>query len=204
MKINAETYQILPQNKIVEGVYSTNIEGMFYVEHKTFPDQRGFFSEILKTPEIEEVIGQPFQIKQVNHARSLDKVVRGIHCEGWNKFITITDGICFSAIVDVRPNSTTFGEKEYFLLGQGDEALDGSVYIPAGCGNSMCVIEGPVDYLYFVDRLYQDRDKAGDLALSLFDEDIAIQWPLNREDMILSERDINAITLREKYPEKFK
>lgn len=203
MTINFPTYTLEEKNKVRQGIYKSSIEGLLYISHATYKDDRGFFSEVARIPEVEEVTGISFSIKQINHARSLQNVVRGIHAEGWNKYITIGSGICFSAICDVRPNSSTFGKKEYFILGNGEGALDGSLFIPSGAGNSMCVLEGPVDYLYFVDRLYKDRDKEGDVAISLFDTDLNVQWPIAREDMILSERDINSILLREKYPEKF-
>ena len=60
-----------------------------------------------------------------------------------------------------------------------------------------------MDYIYCVDRLYQDRDKAGDQAISLFDPDLNITWPLNRDKMVLSERDKNAVFLRQKFPHRF-
>lgn len=197
------TYKPSEDKKVAERVYSTSINGLFYIDHITHRDQRGFFSEVAKIPYLEKVLPQSFVIKQINHARSEQNVIRGFHCEAWNKYISITNGICFSAIVDARPDSKTFGNKECFLLGHGEGALDGSVYIPGGSGNSMCVVEGPVDYLYFVDEIYENRDLKGDLALSLFDPDIQIEWPIPREQMIISERDINSITLREKFPEKF-
>ena len=195
-------YHPTENKKIAEGIYKTSIDGLLYIMHKTFADERGFFSEIARLPELEVITGKSFHVKQINHARSLTNVIRGIHAEGWNKYITIASGICFSAIADVRPHSTTFGNKEYFILGNSEGSLDGSLYIPSGAGNSMAVIDGPVDYIYFVDCLYQDRDKEGDVAISLFDPDLAIEWPIAREDMIISERDINSINLREKYGEK--
>lgn len=198
-----QTYIPTEEKKVSERIYSTDIDGLYYISHSTFKDERGFFSEVAKIPYLENVLPQPFVIKQINHARSQEYVIRGFHCEGWNKYISITAGICFSAIVDARSDSKTFGNVECFLLGHGENALDGSVYIPAACGNSMCVVKGPVDYMYFVDEIYENRDPSGDLALSLFDADINIEWPIPRERMIISERDIHAITLREKFPEKF-
>lgn len=192
-----------PTNEVAKGIFSTNLNGIFYIAHSTFKDDRGFFSEVVRFPELEAITGQPFVVKQVNHARSDKNVARGIHTEDWNKYVTITQGVCFSAVADVRPESPTFGKVETFVLGHGENALDGSLYLPAKIGNSLCVLEGPVDYLYFVDRLYADRDKAGDLAISLFDQDLNIQWPIPKEQMIISERDMKAVTLRERFREKF-
>lgn len=198
-----QTYIPSEDKKVAERVYSTSIDGLFYIQHATFGDERGFFSEVAKIPSpyLEKVLPQPFVIKQINHARSQENVIRGFHTEGWNKYIAITKGICFSAIADVRPDSKTYGKTERFLLGHGEGALDGSIYIPAACGNSMCVVKGPVDYMYFVDEIYENRDPSGDIAISLFDPDIAMEWPIPREKMIISERDLTAITLKEKYPD---
>jgi dTDP-4-dehydrorhamnose 3,5-epimerase len=199
-----QTYLPIIENKISEGVYKTKINGLLYVERPIYRDNRGFFSEIVKIPELEQIIGTQFVVKQVNHARSEQNVVRGIHAEGWNKFITVISGLCYAVIVDVRPESETFGIKEYFLMGDGNNALEGCLFLPSGVGNSICVLKGPVDYLYLVDRLYADRDKAGDTAISVFDPDINIEWPIAKDQMVISERDTNTISLREKYPEKFK
>lgn len=197
------TYKPTEENKLREGVHKTSINGLLYIDRTMNTDNRGFFSEVVKIPELEQIIGQEFVVKQVNHARSETNVVRGIHAEGWNKYIFVVTGLCFAAIVDVRPESETFGNKEFFLLGSGENALNGCLFLPSGVGNSVCVLEGPVDYLYLVDRLYADRDKAGDVAISIFDPDLNIPWPIAKEDMIISERDTNTITLREKVPEKF-
>ena len=190
--------------QIGKGIYRTAIHELFYLDQSVYPDNRGFFSEVVLFPEVEAITGESFITKQVNYARSEKNVVRGIHAEGWNKCTFVTRGKAFCAVVDVRPDSKTFLKKEYLLLGEGEDALRGVLFLPSGVGNLLCVLEGPVDYIYLVNCLYKDRDPAGDVAISLFDPDIAIPWPIPREQMIISKRDIDAITLREKYPEKFK
>ncbi len=197
------TYKPTEDKRISDFIYKTSIDGLYFIQNKTVKDQRGFFSEVLHTSDLEKILGHQLVIKQVNHSRSAEKVIRGIHSENWNKYVTIGSGVCFSAIVDVRPESPTFGNKEYFILGYADYALDGSLFIPIMAGNSMCVLEGPVDYIYFVDALYRERNTSNDTAISLFDPDLNIEWPFSREKMIISERDLKAVTLREKFPEKF-
>ena len=78
-------------------------------------------------------------------------------------------------------------------LGFGREPL-----YSKGLGNSLCVVNGPVDYLYAVDALYRERDTSGDQAISLFDPELAIPWPISREQMIISERDKQSVNLAEK------
>ncbi|MDP4010955.1 MAG: dTDP-4-dehydrorhamnose 3,5-epimerase family protein [Candidatus Roizmanbacteria bacterium] len=188
-------YQLKTENQIAKGIFKTAIDGLFFVEKSFHEDERGFFSEIGRIPEIEAVTGQTFIVKQINHARSIKNVVRGIHAEGWNKFIFVTAGKAFCALADLRPTSPTFKAIQTFVLGFGEGALIGSLYVPMGVGNSYAVLDGPMDYVYFVDRLYADRDTSGDAAISLFDPKLAIDWPIGKEAMILSERDKNCISL---------
>lgn len=195
------TYQPTKDLEIKDGVFKTRINGLYYLAFNYFPDNRGFFSEIGYTYKIETIIGTPFKIAQLNHSRSLDNVIRGLHAEGWNKLTTVTNGTAFSALADVRPDSTTFAKVETFLF--GEEGLKGSLFIAQGIANSVCVIKGPVDYLYCVDKLYQDRDPTDDQAISLFDPDLNINWPIPRDQMIISDRDKQAVTLRQKFPDKF-
>ncbi len=188
-------YAINSQNLIDSNVYKTSIEGLLYYNRTLHGDDRGFFSEVSHLPVIQKVTGIDFSVKQINHARSEKNVVRGIHAEDWNKFVFIASGKAFCAVVDLRPDSQTYKKVETFILGFDDESLHGGLFIPRGLGNSVAVLEGPLDYIYFVDKLYTERDPAGDVAISLFDPQLAIEWPIPREQMIISERDENAVFL---------
>jgi dTDP-4-dehydrorhamnose 3,5-epimerase len=196
-------FQPIPGQEIREGVYKTKIDGLYYLSYNFFSDERGFFAEVGHTHKIEAITGQPFKIAQVNHSRSNLNVVRGMHAEGWNKLTTVINGLAFSALADVRPDSPTFGQVETFEFGPDNGGLKGSLFISMGIANSVCVLKAPVDYIYCVDKLYQDRDTKGDQAISLFDPDLKIAWPIAKDKMIISERDKNAVTLRQKFPQKF-
>ena len=201
--MNLPLYKVNEKNKVEDRIYKTSINYLYYISTIVHEDNRGFYREVALIPDIEKVIGKPFSIKQLNHANSVKNVIRGMHAEDWNKLVTVTHGVCLCVLADIRPNSPTFLKKEYTLLGFGENALPGSIFITKGIANSMFIVEEPVEYIYAVDELYRDRDKSGDVAISLFDPDLNIQWPIPQEEMIISDRDKNSITLREKYPEKF-
>lgn len=198
-----QTYQPETNLKIAEDIYKTKIDGLFFLPHHTYPDNRGFYSEVSRIPEVESVIGQKFVTKQVNHSRSNTNVVRGFHAEAWNKLITVASGKVLSVLVDIRPDSPTFGQTEKFILGSDEEALNGAIFVTQGIANGFMVLEGPADYIYLVDALYAERDKSGDKAINLFDQDINVEWPIPREQMIFSDRDANSISLRELFPDRF-
>lgn len=193
------TFTLSDASLIEDSIYKTGIEGLLYINRKLLGDDRGFFSEVAHIPSIQNITGTDFSIQQINHARSEQNVVRGIHAEDWNKFIFLASGKAFCAVVDLRPESQTFKKVETFTLGFDEESLHGGLFVPKGLGNSVAVLEGPLEYIYFVDKLYSERDTAGDVAVSLFDPELAIKWPIRREDMIISERDKNAVTVKEKF-----
>lgn len=77
----------------------------------------------------------------------------------------------------------------------------GSLYIPQGVGNSFCVTStGVFHYIYAVDRTYAERDPKDDKALSVFDPRLGIQWPFPAEELIISDRDSDAMSLQNLFP----
>lgn len=197
-------YTVDEKNKIGDRIYKTSISGLLYIDTVVHTDDRGFYREISIIPDLEQAIGFSFTVKQLNHSHSNKNVIRGIHAENWNKLITVTHGVCLCVLSDIRPDSPSFMKTEYFLLGYGNQnPLAGSIFVTQGIGNSFLTVEGPSEYIYAVDALYRERDKSGDVAISLFDPDLDIKWPVSESELIFSERDKNSITVRQKYPEKF-
>lgn len=189
--------------EIAENIFKTKIEGLFYFKYRKFLDERGFFSQVLEPERIRAAgINPDFTIRQVNLSVSKSKIARGIHTEGWNKLITVVQGHAFCALSDVRPDSPTYKNVEYFdFIADPQNEWGEGLYISKKIGNSVCAVEGPMHYLYGVDMLYHERNKADDLAVSIFDPDLNIEWPFPKEELIISQRDIDSVTLRELYPE---
>jgi dTDP-4-dehydrorhamnose 3,5-epimerase len=191
-------YQPSPELEAAPGVFRTKIDGLLYIQYKKFLDERGFFADITGLKNLEKVLGRRPEVKQINLAYSHTNVVRGLHAEGWNKLTTVMFGRGMSVLVDIRPDSPSFKSVEYFLFEPQPEAnTQVGLYVPQGVANSIAVIEGPLLYHYAVDDFYDERDPAGDKALSLFDPELKIQWPIEREQMIISERDRDSATLAE-------
>ena len=178
-------------------IKTTQIPGLLILERPIFRDERGFFRELFHKDELEKIIGMKFDGIQMNHSHSLPGVIRGIHAEEWNKIIYPVSGEVFIAIVDIRPDSLTFGKVETFSV--NDENRIG-FFIPNGLANSLCVIgEKAVDYIYLVDAYWNGSDTR---AIAWDDPDLNIDWPI--KNPIISQRDKNNPKLRELFPEKFK
>lgn len=151
--------------------------------------------ELVVMKELNAVLGRTYEVKQINHSHSRKGVIRGLHAEKWEKVVTVVKGRAFSAIVDIRPNSPTFGKYEVFDL---NDKSGLALYIPEGFANSICAISD-TDYMYMVSKTYDGSDTT---AVAWDDPDIAIGWPI--VNPIISDRDLNNPRLRDLYPEKFK
>lgn len=178
-------------------IKTTTLKGLLILERPTFEDERGFFREVFHMNELNEALGWEFKPIQWNHSRSKQKVLRGQHAENWNKLIYPVSGKTFAAILDIRPDSETFGKVETFNF---DSSERFALFIPKGFANSFCVTsEEDVDYLYLVDAYWDGIDTT---AIAWDDPDTAIKWPIS--DPIISERDKNNPKLRDLFSEKFK
>jgi dTDP-4-dehydrorhamnose 3,5-epimerase-like enzyme len=199
------TVSFTPSTKtqLADQLYRTPIDGLYYLDANIHADPRGNFSELVIYPDLNQIIKPPFVPKQVNLAHSLTRVARGFHAEPWRKLITVVRGTIFGAIADVRPDSSTFARVVTFTLGERSHTLHGSFFVDQGLANAYLVLDGPVNYLYCVDALYRERSPQADGALSLFDTDLNVTWPLPRSKMILSSRDQTAQTLRQRFPQQF-
>ncbi|NLG06448.1 MAG: hypothetical protein GX559_01980 [Candidatus Pacebacteria bacterium] len=191
-------YQADEKMMLSNNIYRTEIDGLFYLRYVKNIDDRGFFAQTMEVKQIRQAINPDFQIKQVNLSVSKSKVLRGIHAENWNKLVTVLSGQAQLVIADIRQDSPTYKKLVYFNINANEQSDFGeSLYISAKLGNSICAINGPVYYLYGVDQSYQERNKDDDQAISVFDPDLNIQWPFNKDELIISQRDLNSINLLE-------
>lgn len=177
-------------------IKTTSIPGLLILERPILSDERGFFRELFHKDELEETAGIKFEGVQMNHSHSIPGVIRGIHAEGWNKIIYPVSGEVFIAVVDIRPDSSTFAKVETFNIGDNNRV---GFFIPNGLANSFCVTgDENLNYIYLVDAYYDGSDTK---AVAWDDPDLAIAWPV--KNPIISQRDKNNPKLRELFPEKF-
>lgn len=176
-------------------IKDTAIEGLYIVERPTFFDERGFFREVIRLSDLQEV-GIDFTPVQWNHSLSKPNVIRALHAENWNKLVYPITGRMFAALVDIRDDSETFAKVISFEFDSEDNL---ALFISKGIANSICAVEGMVNYMYLVDAYYDGSDTK---AVAWNDPDLAIDWPV--ENPVISGRDRNNPKLRDLYPDKFK
>ena len=164
-------------------VAETSIPGLLHVELELHGDTRGWFKESYQQAKL-EAAGLPY-LEVVQHNVSYNEAVgvtRGIHAEPWDKWISPAHGRVFSAIADLREGDT-FGVVETFELGPGQ-----ALYVPRGCGNSFCTLEPHTVYSYLVNEHWSPQ--AEYVLVNLFDPTLAVEWPVPREQMVISDKDL--------------
>ena len=104
------------------------IEGAWLAESPVWSDGRGFFREWFKSADVKSATGRNFGIEQANISLSSRGTLRGIHYSiaprGQAKWITCVSGSIKDVIVDIRPESKSFGKWiEVDLTGDSGKAV---------------------------------------------------------------------------------
>lgn len=159
------------------------LKGLKLITPKVFADSRGFFLETFQQSIYHEAgIAETFV--QDNHSRSQKGCIRGMHFQsfpGQAKLIRVGLGQIYDVVVDIRPDSPTFGEWEGVML---DGAKHQQLYIPIGFAHGFCALTDEVHVMYKVSAPYHPTYEKG---FRWNDPDINIKWPV--ENPIVSERD---------------
>ena len=168
------------------------LDGLLLIEIDVHGDERGFFVERFNIDRF-RAQGLPADFVQDNHSRSRPGVVRGLHYQhtpAQGKLVGVTRGRIFDVVLDIRPDSPTYGQTESGELSDMNGRL---LWIPSGFAHGFCVLgDTPADLLYKVDVPYNPDGEGGILWN---DPDLAIAWPV--QDPIVSARDQTMPTFAE-------
>lgn len=177
-------------------VRETIIPGLFEIDLVLHGDKRGWFKENYQKAKM-EALGLPkFTVVQNNFSFNAEKgVIRGIHAEPWEKFISVANGKVFGAWVDLR-NGPSFGQVLTMEI-----TPDKAVFVPRGVANSYQTLEENVTYTYLVNEHWSPD--AQYVSVNAFDPDLNIDWPIPKEGAIISEKDQKNPLLKDIKPMEF-
>ncbi|MFR9752787.1 dTDP-4-dehydrorhamnose 3,5-epimerase family protein [Nocardia sp. 004] len=151
------------------------IQGAWEFTPTKFEDPRGVFVETFKSTVFEKVTGRPFDLHQVNCSVSAAGVLRGIHYTatppGQAKYVTCAHGALLDVVVDLRPDSPTYGRWDSVVL---DDIHRRSVYLSEGLGHAVLSLEDNSTLVYLCSLEYSPEL---DRQIDVFDTDLAIEWP---------------------------
>jgi dTDP-4-dehydrorhamnose 3,5-epimerase len=156
-------------------------------------DDRGAFLEWFRGDVLAETTGRRFDIAQANHSVSKRGVVRGVHFAdvppGQAKFVYCPVGAILDVVVDLRVGSPTFGAVDSVILDDVDRR---GVFVAEGLGHAFCALRDDTSVSYLVSSVY---DPVAERTVSPIDPSLALPWPVDVGELIMSAKDTNAPSL---------
>ncbi len=167
-------------------IEKTELEDAYLINDFYAGDERGSFTKIFeKDFYLTEDIH--FSLNEVFSSVSGKNVIRGLHFQTRNpqaKIVSVLHGIVWDVIVDLRSDSSTFKKWQGFELSAENHR---SLYVPRGFAHGFASLEDETIMLYLCDGAY---DKETDTGIIYNDPDIGIEWPIDADKAIHSERDM--------------
>ena len=136
-------------------------------------------------------------LKEVFYTVSKKGVIRATHFQlekQQAKLVRCISGHVYDVIVDLRPDSPTFGQwRGFHLTGENTNML----LVPEHFGHGYLVLEDSVVSYKCAEVFYGP----GDSGIAYDDPDIGIQWPFDliggKENLIISEKDLHLMSLKD-------
>ena len=175
-------------------VLKTDIEGVVIIEPRIFRDDRGYFFESFSQREFQEKVCNTVFV-QDNESKSSYGVLRGLHFQkpphAQSKLVRVIKGAVLDVAVDIRRGSPTFGQHVAVEL-SGDNHRQ--LFIPRGFAHGFSVLTDEVVFQYKCDNFYAPQSEG---ALAWNDPDLAIDWRIPADKLLLSEKDRHYCRLRD-------
>ncbi|MEM6415046.1 MAG: dTDP-4-dehydrorhamnose 3,5-epimerase [Pseudomonadota bacterium] len=161
------------------------IDGPFVIEPKPFEDERGWFMRAFCQDTLAEA-GLNFHCKQINMSGNTRKgTVRGLHFQGPEapeaKYLRCVSGSIFDVVVDMRPNSKTYGHWCGVEISSKER---NAIYVPPQFAHGYVSLTDHTEVLYMTDANYTPSAENG---VRFDDPSVGIEWPCKIEDA--SEKD---------------
>lgn len=168
-------------------VEQTSFKDLIICKPSVYTDERGYFYESYKESVFQELTGLSPQFVQDNQSRSSYGVLRGLHFQigdsAQAKLVRVLEGEVLDVVVDLRVDEPTFGKSFAITLSAQNKT---QLYIPRGFAHGFLVLSEYATFFYKCDNYY---DKKSERGLKYNDPALDIDWQLQPEDLILSEKD---------------
>jgi dTDP-4-dehydrorhamnose 3,5-epimerase len=168
-------------------IINTKIDGLVILIPKIFTDVRGYFVESYNMKVLEELVGKKISFVQDNESKSVYGVLRGLHYQlspySQTKLVRVIQGNVYDVAVDLRKNSSTFGEWAGVELSAENKK---QFLIPKGFAHGFVVLSETAIFAYKCDEYYSPEAERG---IIFNDPDIGINWQIDTRDIIIAEKD---------------
>lgn len=167
-------------------IIKTDIEGVVIIEPRIFKDDRGYFYESFSQREFEEKVCRTTFV-QDNQSMSTYGVLRGLHFQkppySQSKLVRCIKGAVLDVAVDLRKGSPTFGK---YVAVELTEENHRQLFIPRGFAHGFAVLSKEAVFQYKCDNFY---NKESEGAVAWDDPELAIDWRIPADKVLLSEKD---------------
>lgn len=173
-------------------VIKTNIEGPVIIEPKVWGDARGYFFESFSQRGFDEQVaiplfGKPIVFVQDNESKSSYGVMRGLHFQRppytQSKIVRCVKGKVLDVAVDIRKGSPTYGQHVAVELTEDNHR---QFFVPRGFAHGFVVLSETAVFQYKCDEFYHPEVDGG---ISIVDDSLGIDWQIETEKALLSEKD---------------
>lgn len=174
----------------------TKLKGAYLIKPFYASDERGGF---IKDYNVHKFIenGINHELKEVFYTISHKGVIRAIHFQlghQQSKLVRCIQGHVYDVIVDLRPDSPTYGQWQGFDLSGANMH---ELYIPAFFGHGYLVLEDSVVSYKCGEVFYAE----GDSGIMYNDSKLDIAWPFEliggKENLIISEKDLHLMSFED-------
>lgn len=166
-------------------IESTTLPGVHLIHSEKRGDHRGYLVRSYCEEHFEKAKLNTHWIQSSITASPVAGTLRGMHYQkppfAEIKLIRCLTGAIWDCLVDVRPESSTFGKWEAFELSE-ENGL--SLYVPAGVAHGFFTLTADVRMLYAMSAAYSAPHAAG---VRWNDCKLAIKWP--GEPTVIADRD---------------
>jgi len=152
----------------------TDIEGVCIVESFIFEDNRGGFVKNFEKNVFHDN-GIDFDCTEDFITTSSKYVIRGLHFQlnkPQKKLVSVIRGKVYDVVVDLRKDSSTYGEWRGFYLSSNNR---NSLFIPRGCAHGFVSLSEESVLSYKCDGEY---DAETDTGIIYNDSTINVEWPV--------------------------
>jgi len=156
--------------------HTTPLKDARVIELEKRGDDRGFFARFFCQNEY-AAAGLVSQFVQINNSLSANKgTLRGLHYQlppaAEVKIVRCVRGALFDCIIDIRPDSPTFGK---WFGAELNEENRLAMYVPRGFAHGLLTLRDDTEVLYLVSDFYSPDNERG---IRWNDPYFKVSWPL--------------------------
>ncbi|AZQ63577.1 dTDP-4-dehydrorhamnose 3,5-epimerase [Flammeovirga pectinis] len=166
----------------------TKLKDCYILQPQIFGDDRGYFYESFHFQKFSEVTGLVVTFVQDNQSSSTYGVIRGLHFQkgaaAQAKLVRVISGRVIDVAVDLRPESSTYGQYEAVELSAENRK---QLFVPRGFAHGFSVLSESVEFVYKCDNYYNPKEEDG---IIYNDPTLNIDWGIPHGEEIISKKDL--------------